>query len=109
MYAGRAPCVVTLQSHMRLTESHLTLAHHIQDAEKGPAVQGWLSAQCLLHAILETQGALESPSCLRSSCVGLGHAVHNLSLLGLPLQTRQLIWEWTKGTMRCSWWEESRQ
>lgn len=29
---------------------------------------------------------------LRNSCIGLGHAVYNLSLLGLPLQTKQLMW-----------------
>lgn len=93
---------------MRLPESHLTLPHHFQDAEKGPAVQGCLSAQRLLCAILETQGALESPRWLRSSWTGLSHAVCNLSLLGLPLQMKQLMWQWTQGTTRCNWWEKSR-
>ena len=59
LYAGKAPCVVTLQGHMRLPESHLTLPHRFKDAENGPAVQGCLHAQCLLCVILETWGALE--------------------------------------------------
>lgn len=89
---GGTLCAVTLQSHMR--PSH-TLAHHFQDAEIGPAVQHSPSAQRLLRAVLEIQGALESLSWLRSSCIGLGHAGHNLSLLDLPLQMKQLLWQWT--------------
>lgn len=106
---GGPPCIVTLQSHTRLLQSLLTLACHFQDAEKGPALRGCLSDQCLLRAILETQGALESPGWLRSSSEGLGHPVRNFSLLGLSLQTKQLMWQWRQGTSRCSWWEESRQ
>lgn len=45
-----------------------------------------LPAHCLLHAIPDTWGALECPSWFRSSCIGLGHAVHNLYLFILPRQ-----------------------
>lgn len=50
LYAWRAPGVVTLQSHIRLPESHLTLPHHFQDAEKGPAVQGCLPSACSVQS-----------------------------------------------------------
>lgn len=80
------PCT----AHVRLPEAHFTWIHHIQDENKGTAVQNSVY-QCLFHGILETWGALECHSWFRSSCIGLRHAVHKLYLLILPMLTK--MWQ----------------